>query len=151
MDHVVVPGEDMAYVKESFHSMVEKICADADAAYEKVDASYGGEYFGRVDKGACLGLKAIVRWMAATPLWNGGTLPNDTRAFKDEYTTYDPKRWEAARDAAKDVLEAKDVNGAIRYKLYAPAAMDAEDVDGHDHFGKEARHRQTSPYLYHEW
>lgn len=47
MDHVVVPGEDMAYVKESFHSMVEKICADADAAYEKVDASYGGEYFGR--------------------------------------------------------------------------------------------------------
>ena len=71
--------------------MVEKICADADAAYEKVDASYGGEYFGRVDKGACLGLKAIVRWMAATPLWNGGTLPNDTRAFKDEYTTYDPK------------------------------------------------------------
>lgn len=133
MDHVVVPGEDMAYVKESFHSMVEKICADADAAYEKVDASYGGEYFGRVDKGACLGLKAIVRWMAATPLWNGGTLPNDTRAFKDEYTTYDPKRWEAARDAAKDVLEAKDVNGAIRYKLYAPAAMDADDfkdVDG---------------------
>ena len=84
--------------------------ADADAAYEKVDASYGGEYFGRVDKGACLGLKAIVRWMAATPLWNGGTLPNDTRAFKDEYTTYDPKSWEAARDAAKDVLEAKDVN-----------------------------------------
>ena len=82
---------------------------------------------------ACLGLKAIVRWMAATPLWNGGTLPNDTRAFKDEYTTYDPKRWEAARDAAKDVLEAKDVNGAIRYKLYAPAAMDADDfkdVDG---------------------
>ena len=65
--------------------------------------------------------------MAATPLWNGGTLPNDTRAFKDEYTTYDPKRWEAARDAAKDVLEAKDVNGAIRYKLYAPAAMDADD------------------------
>lgn len=35
MDHVVVPGEDMAYVKESFHSMVEKICADADAAYER--------------------------------------------------------------------------------------------------------------------
>ena len=61
------------------------------------------------------------------------TLPNDTRTFKDEYTTYDPKRWEAARDAAKDVLEAKDVNGAIRYKLYAPAAMDADDfkdVDG---------------------
>ena len=30
-------------------------------------------------------------------------------------------------------MEAKDVNGAIRYKLYAPAAMDADDfkdVDG---------------------
>lgn len=134
MDHVVVPDDEMNYQKESFHSMVEKICADADAAYEKVDASYSGEYFGRVDKGACLGLKAMVRWMAATPLWNGGTLPNDTRVFKDEYT-YDAKRWEAARDAAKAVIEAKDVNGDIRYKLYEPENMpetDFKDVDGLD-------------------
>lgn len=46
-----------------------------------------------------------------------GRCQTDTRTFKDEYTTYDPKRWEAARDAVKDVLEAKDVNGAIRYKI----------------------------------
>lgn len=134
MDHVVVPDEEMNYQKESFHSMVEKICADADAAYEKVDASYSGEYFGRVDKGACLGLKAMVRWMAAAPLWNGGTLPNDTRVFKDEYT-YNAKRWETARDAAKAVIDAKDVNGDIRYKLYEPENMpetDFKDVDGLD-------------------
>ena len=133
MDHVVKPGDDMAYTKESFHSLVDKICADADSAYDRVDASYSGEFFGRVDKGACLGLKAIVRWMAATPMWNGGTLPNDTRAFKDEYTTYDPARWRAARDAAKAVLDAKNVNGGTRYSLYAPSNMgedDFKDVDG---------------------
>lgn len=133
MDHVVEPGDDMAYTKESFHTLVDKICADADSAYDRVDASYSGEFFGRVDKGACLGLKAIVRWMAATPMWNGGALPNDTRAFKDEYTTYDPVRWMAARDAAKAVLDAKNVNGGIRYSLYAPSNMgedDFKDVDG---------------------
>lgn len=133
MDHVVVPGEDMAFTKESFHSMVDKICADADEAYSRVDASYGGEFFGRVDKGACLGLKAIVRWMAATPMWNGGKLPHDTRVFSSEYTTYDPKRWEAARDAAKAVLNAKNENGGPRYTLYAPETMGEDnfkDIDG---------------------
>ena len=83
MDRVVYPGDDMAFEKESFHSMVEKICADADSAYARVDAWNGGQYFGRVDKGACLGLKAIARWLAATPMWNGGTLPNYTRDFND--------------------------------------------------------------------
>ena len=117
MDRVIYPGDDMTFEKESFHSMVEKICADADSAYARVDAWNGGQYFGRVDKGACLGLKAIARWLAATPMWNGGTLPNDTRVFKDEYG-YDPKRWELARDAAKAVLECKKTDGSLRYKLY---------------------------------
>lgn len=133
VDYVVEPGDGMAYTKESFHTLADKICADADSAYNRVDAFYGGEFFGRVDKGACLGLKAIVRWMAATPMWNGGAFPNDTRVFKEEYATYDPARWVAARDAAKAVLDAKNVNGGTRYSLYAPSTMgesDFKDVDG---------------------
>ena len=130
VDKVFNPGDDMAFEKESFHSMVDKICADADSAYARVDAWNGGQYFGRVDKGACLGLKAMVRWMAATPMWNGGTLPNDTRVYKDEYG-YDPKRWELARDAAKAVLECKKTDGSLRYKLYETYdENDFRDVDG---------------------
>lgn len=117
IDRVINPDDNMAFVKESFHSIVEKICEDADKAYEGVDAWNGGQYFGRVDKGACLGLKAIVRWMAATPMWNGGTMPNDTRVFKSEYS-YDAKRWEAAKLAAKAVLECKKTDGTNRYALY---------------------------------
>ncbi|MDD7560257.1 MAG: RagB/SusD family nutrient uptake outer membrane protein, partial [Parabacteroides sp.] len=130
MDRVIYPGDDMTFEKESFHSMVEKICADADSAYARVDAWNGGQYFGRVDKGACLGLKAMARWLAATPMWNGGTLPNDTRVFKDEYG-YDPKRWELARDAAKAVLECKKTDGSLRYKLYETYDKDDfRDIDG---------------------
>ena len=110
IDHVINPGDDMTFEKESFHSMVDKICADADSAYARVDSWNGGQYFGRVDKGACLGLKAMARWMAATPLWNGGTLPNDTRIFKSEYT-YDENRWVQARDAAKAVDDFRDIDG----------------------------------------
>lgn len=130
VNRVINPGDDMTFEKESFHSMVDKICADADSAYARVDAWNGGQYFGRVDKGACLGLKAIVRWLAATPMWNGGNLPNDTRVFKSEYG-YDPKRWELARDAAKAVLECKKTDGSIRYKLYETYdENDFRDVDG---------------------
>lgn len=130
MDHVINPGDDMAFTKESYHAIADKICADADEAIARVDGWNGGNYFGHADKGACLGLKAIVRWMQATPLWNGGTLPNDTRVFKSEYG-YDAKRWEAARDAAKAVLDAKKDDGAQRFQLYNKYdASDFKDIDG---------------------
>lgn len=130
VNRVINPGDDMTFEKESFHSMVEKICADADSAYNRVDSWNGGQYFGRVDKGACLGLKAMARWLAATPLWNGGNLPNDNRIFKSEYG-YDQKRWELARDAAKAVLECTKEDGSLRYKLYETYTKDDfRDVDG---------------------
>ena len=117
IDHVVGATDDMGFEKSSVHYIVNKICADCDSAYNRVNVYNAGLEFGRVDKGACLGLKAITRWLAATPLWNGGTLPNDTRVFKSEYA-YDAKRWEAARDAAKAVLDFKNTDGTPRYSLY---------------------------------
>lgn len=137
MDHVVEPNENMLFEKESFHSIAEKICADADEAFARVDSWNGGNNFGRVDKGACLGLKAIVRWMQATPLWNGGKLPEDTRVFKDEYG-YNPQRWEAAKSAAKAVLEAKKTDGTDRYQLYTKYdASDFKDIDGKSDTNRE--------------
>lgn len=116
LDHTVSPGDDMAFQKSSVHEVVEKICADADSAYARVYPMQADEDFGRVDQGACLGLKAMARWIAATPLWNGGTLSNDTRVYKNEYT-FNKARWEKARDAAKAVINFT-VNGSLRYKLY---------------------------------
>ncbi|MDD3788431.1 MAG: RagB/SusD family nutrient uptake outer membrane protein [Petrimonas sp.] len=116
LDYLVDPQNIPEFKKESFHTIVEKICADADTAFQKVPAKVGDDEFGRIEKGMCLGLKAMVRWMAATPMWNGGNFPNDTREFKNEYT-YDPQRWVKARDAAKAVLDFK-VEGVPRYSLY---------------------------------
>lgn len=116
INRTIDPQENMDFKKESYHALVEKICADADSAYSRVPDRWLSTDFGRVEKGACLGLKAIVRWMAATPMWNGGTMPDDTRQFKAEYT-YDKKRWEAAKVASKALLDFK-VDGAARYTLY---------------------------------
>lgn len=84
VDYLITPGDEMLFDKISAHDVVKRICMDADSAYQFVAASYGGQDFGRVDKGACLGLKAMTRWIAATPMWNGGNFPQDTRLFKSE-------------------------------------------------------------------
>ena len=108
IDRVINAGDNMDFKKESVHSMVEKIVADARTAYEMVPNKYvkTSENFGRVDKGACLGLVAFVRWMAATPLWNGASQYgyNQRRVFENEYV-YDANRWRRAKEAAKAVLD----------------------------------------------
>ncbi len=116
LEHTADPQGLMEFTKESFHSIVEKIVQDCDSAIARVPGKWGGADFGRVDKGACLGLKAIVRWMAATPMWNGGEFPNDTRIYSSEYS-YDQARWEKAKTAAKAVIDF-NVDGEQRYSLY---------------------------------
>jgi hypothetical protein len=120
IDHTVDPQGSMDFYRESVHSTVEKIVADAREAYSRVypKNTQMSADFGRVDQGACLGLIAMVRWMAAMPLWNGAREKGytGTRVFEAEYG-YDAARWERARDAAKAVLDFQ-VDGAPRYKLY---------------------------------
>lgn len=123
--------DPMDFKQESFHSIASKIYQDCDSAMALVPASWGGADFGRIDKGAVLGLKAIVAWMAATPMWNGGTFPNDTRAFAAEYA-YNAERWNTAKAAAKAVIDFK-VEGRQRYSLYqGHDAADFRDDAGVD-------------------
>lgn len=117
MDYLVDVNGNMNIKQESFHAVVAKICRDCDSAIALLPVNQPDVQFARAEKGTAMALKAIVRWMAATPLYNGGTLPNDTRQFKSEYGA-DSKRWEAARDAAKAVLDLKMDNGQPRYALY---------------------------------
>lgn len=122
INYLADPQNIPEFRKESVHSIADKICADADSAFNLVPArndNNSGE-FGRIERGMCLGLKAVVRWIEATPLWNGGNYPNDTREFKKEYA-YNQNRWEKARDAAKILLDYK-VDGISRYTLYVGGA-----------------------------
>lgn len=135
LDYVVNPNDDMNFEKASVHTVVEKICDDCDIAFSKVQ-TYDQSELGRVDKGATLGLKAMALWIAATPLWNGGNLPDDTRIHKSEYT-YDRNRWVAAKNAAKAVMDAKKTDGTSRYQLYTKYDRnDFSDSSGGD--GKRA-------------
>lgn len=123
INRTIQPTDPMDFKQESFHAIAAKVIQDCDSAMALVPATWGGSDFGRIDKGACLGLKAIISWMAATPMWNGGAFPNDTRQFKAEYA-YNQSRWIAARDAAKAVMEYK-ADGAQRFSLYT--GHDASD------------------------
>ena len=66
------------------------------------------ENFGRVDRVLAWGLISFVRWIVATPLWNGASQYgyNLCRVFENEYT-YDINRWRRAKEAAKAVLDLK--------------------------------------------
>ncbi|MDR0844081.1 MAG: RagB/SusD family nutrient uptake outer membrane protein [Tannerella sp.] len=131
VNHVITPGEEMNLQQESVHSVVQKITADCDEAVKRVAAFHPGDQnFGRVDKGTALGLKAVALWYAATPMWNGGAFPNDTRTFKSEYA-YDVNRWEEVKKAAKAVLDLKKDDGTPRYSFYTRYAEDDfRDLDG---------------------
>lgn len=119
VERAVQTSNELDFKPESVHAMTEKIVKDATEAYNRLPASQDGQNFARVDKGACLGLIAVTRWTAATPLWNGAKANGYTgnRKFEGDYT-YKATRWEAARDAAKAVLDFKNEAGGLRYRLY---------------------------------
>lgn len=131
-DRIYSADEDPATyaIRESVHTSVEKMCRDLDVAAGLLPINQVGEEFNRIDKGTCFSLKAIIRWIAAQPLYNGGMLDengnptgvsplgsNDTRIGAAEYKVYDKTRWDKARDAAAAVVNLAD-NGVKRYSLY---------------------------------
>ena len=93
------------------------LCADLDEAASRLPVRQEGEEFNRIDKGACLALKAIVRWIAALPLYYGGVRDadgnptgisplgdDDTRVGAQEYKEYKPERWQNALKAVEELL-----------------------------------------------
>lgn len=123
MDRVMSPDEDPSTyaVRESVHTSVEKMCKDLDAAAADLPVQQSGMEMGRIDKGACLALKAIVRYIAAQPLYNGGEAGvsplgnNDTRVGAEEYKVYKPERWAAVLEAAQQFF----TECGNRYSLYS--------------------------------
>lgn len=75
---------------------------------------------GRITKPIALGIKAELLLMAASPLFNGNAdmvgfnAKDGTPLFN---TTYDATKWKRASDAAKEAIDAAEVNGnKIFYK-----------------------------------
>jgi hypothetical protein len=119
MDYVADLTGDLAFKRIAWPEFVKKITADLDYAIANLPVRHREIEFGRIEKGTAMSLKAIIMYMNASPLYNGGKLPgNDTRVGKETYATYDKEKWKLAADAAKAVMELKDENGLLRYNLY---------------------------------
>ncbi len=118
MDYVADLSGDVNFVRQPWTEVLEKLIADLDFAIAELPARHLDIEYGRVDKGAAMALKAIVLYMNASPMYNGGTLPgNDNRAGKSAYSSYDPAKWKLAADAAKAVMDLQS-KGGQRYSLY---------------------------------
>ena len=118
MDYVADLAGDLKFVRQSWPEVLKKMLIDIDFAIAELPVRHLDIEYGRADKGSALALKAIVLYMNASPMYNGGKLPgNDTRAGKETYSTYDVGKWKLAADAAKSLMDLQN-NGAPRYSLY---------------------------------
>jgi len=124
MDYVADILGDVAFARQSWPDVMKKMMIDIDFAIAELPVRHVDGEYGRVDKGAAMALKAVVLYMNASPMYNGGKLPgNDTRIGKSAYSTYDATKWKLAADAAKAVLDLQN-NGAQRYSLYTGRSND---------------------------
>ncbi len=118
MDHVAELTDDLNFVRQSWPEVLEKLVSDLDFAISELPVRHLDIEYGRVDKGSAMALKAIILYMNASPLYNGGVLPgSDTRAGQSAYSSYDPGKWKLAADAAIALMNLQN-NGLARYKLY---------------------------------
>lgn len=124
MDYVADLSGDLGFVRQPWPDMLKKLLADLDFAIAELPARHLDIEFGRIDKGAALALKAIVLYINASPLFNGGKLPgSDTRAGREAYSSYNKEKWKLAADAAKALMNSTN-NGAPRYNLYMGKGSD---------------------------
>jgi starch-binding outer membrane protein, SusD/RagB family len=119
---VAYPGDDDVYLRQqSVHAVGDSVVADCKRAMKYVNAwnKHTDDDFGRADCGACLALIAAMRYVEATPLYNGASDKYNytgQRVYESDYK-YNATRWERVRDAAKAVIDYK-VGGVKRFSLY---------------------------------
>lgn len=117
--------DDFKVTRDSYENSVKAIVSDLDSAALLLPLSYSGLNKGRATKGAALALKSRVLLHAASDLYNsnGAWAGGYTNKELIGYVGGDrAARWQAAKDAAKAVI---DLNV---YSLYQPNPANAEQA-----------------------
>lgn len=120
--------DDFTVPRESYENSVKFIVGQLDSAALLLPVKYGGTtavHIGRATKGAALALKARVLLHAASDLYNsnGSWAGSFSNKALIGYTGGDrTARWQAAKDAAKAVIDL----GA--YSLYKPSPANAAEA-----------------------
>jgi hypothetical protein len=112
-DKILALDEQFNQARDSYEACVDFMVSELDAIAGDLPTEYDAQNYGRITRGACLGLKSRILLYAASPLFNGGSV-GTTEAQKKvtAYLNADPGRWQKAADAAKAVI---DMN---QYALY---------------------------------
>ena len=103
--------DDMHYPRETFEKTVDYIVQMCDEAAPDLPWYVSASEDGRMTKAAALGLKLRILCFAASPTFNSDT-PWHPKA--DEYVcygNYDAGRWQKAKAAAKEFMDAWAANG----------------------------------------
>lgn len=113
--------------RDSFADVIDFIVEDLNKAANLLPETNSGSNNGRASKGAALALKSRVLLYAASDLHNPQKNSSITSGYSNPeflgYTSGDPTaRWQAAREAAKEVIDM----GV--YSLYKPNPASAEEA-----------------------
>jgi hypothetical protein len=116
--------------RSTYAACVTYITSECDAAATVLPLTQSGINWGRASGGACMALKARVLLYAASPLFNGTTLPGDAGSSSSGavdpslvgYPTADPSRWQLAENAAQAVIAsgAYTLNTVNTYQTTTP-------------------------------
>lgn len=101
-DNIDLPRSNYGDCVDYIVKECEAAAADLPSFSEQPQQDYG-----RITKGACMGLKSRMLLYAASPLFNGGGIATDA-ALKNiaGYAIADPERWNKAAQAAKDIISS---------------------------------------------
>lgn len=99
--------DDLLLPRNTYEECMSFVIEELDKAAELLPYRQTGADFGRATKGAALAYKARALLYMASPLHN---------------TSNDKSKWQDAADAAKAVIDLKDENGELVYKLDADYA-----------------------------
>lgn len=115
-------GEEMFMGQTSFDTIIDWIDKELLDLSEKLPASYSDSHkYGRATSIMCLAVRARKLLFAASPLVNGNQDYKGYTNYKGEElfnSTYDPKKWERAAQACKDLIEAAHAAGHSLYYEY---------------------------------
>jgi hypothetical protein len=116
--------------RATYAACITYITSQCDSAAAVLPLTQTGLSWGRASGGACMALKARVLLYAASPLFNGTTLPQDAGPGSSGpvppelvgYPSADPTRWQLAEAAAQAVIAsgAYTLNTINTYQTSTP-------------------------------
>jgi len=96
--------DNIALPRNSFRECVEFIVSECEAVKDSLRTDpFNLSVYGRPTKGAALALKSRILLYAASPLYNGENI--DMQNPLTGYPDFSAERWQAAEDAAKEVID----------------------------------------------